>query len=180
MLHIIEVSILVSILLCAAIMDIKTDRVPNLLIIVGFGFTLGFRLLSFDVTRISDYFAGALIPSAAFFIFFIFRMFGAGDIKLLSLTGAVLGLKAVMNITVIALFVGAIFSVVRIILNRNLIIRMHYLADYFLGFIRDREIGPYYVKEEGNGNMVHFAVCILLGLSIYGGCLFGQVNIGIM
>ena len=110
----------------------------------------------------------------------MFRFFGAGDIKLLCLTGAVCGLRPLVDITVVSLFVGALFSVFKIIYKKNLLVRMQYLANYFSNVFRTGEITPYYEYEKGRGNMIHFSVCILLGVLIYGGCVHGRNGFGLM
>ena len=175
-----ELSVLVTTLVIAAFTDYKTDKVPNVLTGVAFALTGLIRCLSLDAGRIIEYVAGAALPLLVLIIFFVFRFFGAGDIKLLCLTGAVCGLMPLVRITVISLFVGALFSVLKIICKKNLLVRMQYLANYFSNVFTTGEITPYYREEIGRGNMIHFSICILLGVLIYGGCVYGRGFFGLM
>ena len=59
-----ELSVLVTTLAIAAFMDLRTDKVPNVLVAVGFGLTGLLRCLSMDVARIIDFALGAIIPFA--------------------------------------------------------------------------------------------------------------------
>lgn len=177
----VEPVILTLVLVAATVFDIKEKRVPNLAIVIGYILLLCVRIGS-NPPGLGDFIAGTAYPLGLLLILFIFGMLGAGDIKLYCLVGAVTGITEFNKVFVISMFFGAVFALFKMIVKRNLVIRMQYLAAYFTGLFRTKTITPYYVKEEGDGNAVSFSVFILIGylVYLYWRYVIGTINIGIM
>lgn len=86
-------TILILLLLIAALWDLWKGRVPNQLIIFGLFLGLGRFLLTQETTQIKAYLPGIVIPPLLFFPLFQTGTLGAGDIKLFSLIGCFLSIK---------------------------------------------------------------------------------------
>ena len=101
-----SVAALLSILAVAAITDLRTRRIPNLL--VAFGLCFGFGLAWSSMGQAGLMFAlkGAATGFVLFFPLFLLRAFGAGDVKLLMVVGAFVGPQDVFTISLLALVAG--------------------------------------------------------------------------
>lgn len=71
----------------AALFDLKEERIPNLWLLTGLLFSLTGQSLFFRDIRSNPDFLSALIPLLLLLPFYLLRMIGAGDIKLLMVTG---------------------------------------------------------------------------------------------
>lgn len=133
------------ILIAAGICDVKKRKIPNYLILAGWCYSLlkGFYLTGWKGSLCS-------IVSVVIVIFVSFPVYrlqavGAGDIKLLSVVGAVNGLAVVSEVTVVWLvFVGALSAIM--LIQRGLLReRFRYMWSYFT---TGMECGvPYYDRK---------------------------------
>lgn len=168
--------ILYGVLFISVYYDIKSKRIPNKLIIIGYLSCFIISLIQKGSHGMIEFLIGSTVPLIILFILFLFRMIGAGDIKLLALVGGVLGLPHILYCIFAAFAVGAVISLGKMIYNRSFLIRMQYLAAYITYTMQTKNISPYYQKEEGDKNIIAFSPCILLGLVIYRlyrGCYLG-------
>jgi prepilin peptidase CpaA len=156
----------IGFLLFASLLDIKSFCIPNRLILFGWLFGIGYRLFFDGYRGLPPFFYGALLPIVLLWILFHFHMLGAGDIKLFSVIGGLYGAPFTLRVIITAFLLGAVMSVVHLLRYRNLMYRLHYLAEYVSMYVRTGERTPYYVKKrDGKEAVIHFAV------SIFGGFL---------
>ena len=161
-------TILILLLLIAAVWDLWKGRVPNQLIIFGLFLGLGRFLLTQETTQIKAYLPGIVIPPLLFFPLFQTGTLGAGDIKLFSLIGCFLSIKDASRCIAAAFFIAAIHSLILLLLRKNLIKRMQYALAYLSYCFRKKRIMAYY--PEGNKGEVmrresgiRFTISILIG-----------------
>ncbi len=110
---------------------------------------------------------GVLIPVCILFILFIFRMLGAGDIKLISVIGGFYGSVFALKVFVISIFVGSIFSVVRCVRYGYLFIRIVNFKNFLTELIRSKKVNAYYVRErDGDEVVIPFSAAIFAGYVI--------------
>lgn len=96
----------------AAIMDYKWRKIKNWLIIVGlFSSIIFYFILKRDILQLVY---GFLLPFPLF-LFYHLKMIGAGDIKLLSVAGSILGYEKMIDCLLMIL----IFAVILVILNMH-------------------------------------------------------------
>ena len=76
---------------CAALMDIQRAKVDNGWLLFCVLVSLFTRIWKMDVSSLETWICGLLVPILILGILFIFRMLGAGDIKLLSVIGSMIG-----------------------------------------------------------------------------------------
>ena len=77
--------------MAAMLADLKTGKVPNGLIVAGVAMGVSYQVLSEGVAGVLVFAGGLLLPLLLMGGLFYFRMAGAGDIKLLCVTGGFLG-----------------------------------------------------------------------------------------
>lgn len=151
--------ILFVLLVICFITDVRKNKIYNVVllpfILLGLAFNFIFNGTSSGVSSVF----GGFLPIILFAPFFIMRMFGAGDIKLFSTIGFLMGLRFCVN-NIIYSFIAALFiSVIIIMFRRNFFKRMRYFFQFFLNIVLTQNISEY---EKGNGKFP-FAIAIFLG-----------------
>ena len=168
-----EPKALLLILLIAAFMDMLTFKVKNWLVYTGMlaGFIYNGSLYGWK--GIEKSIVGMLVPLIVLFILFCFRMLGAGDIKLICMIGTFLGLEGLIGCFIPILAAGAVYSLIKVIYQKNLMFRLQYLAIYIQKFIITKKIEPYYRDNMDKDAAVPLSVPILVGVLLYMGGVTG-------
>ena len=153
-------------------MDFKSASVDNGWIL--FSFVTGF-LIQFTEKGLRGGFvflAGASTPVIILGILFIFRMLGAGDIKLLCALGGIMGPRTVAECIFYSLLAGAGISLAILISTGGIRQRILYLYQYMNEFYCTGEIRPYYRKGMKHPENFHFTVPIFLSALLYAGGVY--------
>lgn len=160
------------VLLGGAYYDVREHRIPN-------WWTLGAAVcgLCLAVLRASE---GAAVMAAGGYLFrltaaavilfplFLTRMVGAGDIKMIAVMVACLGVPAGLGAISRGCFLGAVLALVKLLAQRNLYQRLIYLFVYFRRMFQTKEIVPYYrADRDGYGLVIPFALCLCAGYVWY-------------
>ncbi len=141
--------VLSMLLAAAAFYDAKQKRIPNRIILTGWGTALLFNFWQSGGSGIFFSVLAAAITIAALFPLFCIHAMGAGDIKLLSVIGAVHGLSYLFKVAVVWLVLAGILSVAVLIRKHLIISRLRYLWFYATA---GRLSGmPYYDGERDGG-----------------------------
>ncbi len=156
--------IFLAILLIATIMDICKYKISNKLIVIGLLLSMLFKLVNFGIRGVLQWSIGITIPVLIFFILFMAKMLGAGDIKLFSVIGGFLGVELLFKSIVNAFIVGALLSLLKLLYHNNLLFQINYLKNYILSVISSKKILKYYHKEDGSKNIIHFSIAIFIGV----------------
>lgn len=167
----------------AALFDVATRRVPNLLtypaLLLGLGLNLVLgTVLSFTGPKVALLWLGSSVStggaSDAFFGFalcavigivsFMARGLGGGDVKLLAAVGAMLGLDAMVPVLFNTLFIAAVIGVANLAFRGELMARAQGLMINVLTYIvtqgRDRNIYPFRKTE------APFVLSLLLAMAL--------------
>ena len=114
----------------AALIDLRTRRIPNWLtfgtLLVGVLLNVWLHGFGGLLTAIS----GAALGLALLLPFFVMRVMGAGDVKLLAAIGALLGAQALANVAIYAALVGGAMSLAILTARGQLLVGV---SDVFLG-----------------------------------------------
>lgn len=113
---------LFTLLVAAAVIDVRRQRIPNWLTLSGLGFGL---LYSAFVPFWGNHgflwsLAGAGIGFGALFPMWLLRLTGAGDVKLMAMVGALLGVQAAPMALLGSLIAGGAFSILFALRNGHL------------------------------------------------------------
>ncbi len=159
---------MIFILSIAVLFDLLYDKVPNVLIAAGLITGLIYRLFFINPANIPVLAADLLIPFLLFFPFFLIRAFGAGDIKLLMVTGLYLG--TVLNFRCIgfAIAAAAMIGIAKLLIHKRLLSRFGALLGYGKSLMENirlgRDIPPYMTPERTDeAAKIHFSLPVLIG-----------------
>ncbi len=106
-----KLAILILFLLTATIFDIKSRRIPNWLVLTGSIIAIFYQPTLPYVESAFYACNGLLVGLCAFIPFYFFRAMGAGDAKLMAMTGAFLGPMSAFNAAIVVLITGGIVSI---------------------------------------------------------------------
>jgi prepilin peptidase CpaA len=108
-----------------------------------------------------------VLVTALFFVLFLFRMIGAGDIKMAALICGYMGLHTGALAIFSGFLIGAIWSLIKMIGNGILICRFSYLLTYIRYVFQTGKITAYYRPErDGYDFVIPFGFCLFLGTLI--------------
>lgn len=156
-------------MILAALADLKTDRIPNGFIIVGM--TIGLAGSHSFGPGISHSVVSMFLAFLLLYPLFKIGTLGAGDIKTLVMTGSFLAVREFMTVLAAAFVVGAVFSVGKLLAERNGRERMRCLLSYVTETVRSRQwrlYGEELREEKGayRRNKIHFTVPVLFGAAL--------------
>lgn len=106
--------VLMALLLIAAVIDVRTSRIPNWLVFGGALYGLIYNAVSPMYARdIGVLFAlgGMAVGLAALLPAYLFRVMGAGDVKLMTMVGAFLGASATVGAVLATLIAGGVLAI---------------------------------------------------------------------
>lgn len=155
-------------------MDVCFDKIYNewicLAVMTGLSYSIGKGGINGLIWAV----VSMTIPVMLLYPLFMINSLGAGDIKLLASVGCFLTVKETVVCLGISFFIGAVFSLLKMIAERNFLLRMWYLLDYVRDVARSGEWKLYEeVKKEDNRgrkkDKIHFALPVLLGVMFYKG-----------
>lgn len=169
--------ILSFIILLGVFQDIKSFKIRNYTILIGLTTGILFNLNEVGLKEIYIFLIAMIIPVIILFPLFLFKVLGAGDIKLFSVVGCYLGISTVIQVIIISFFAGAILSVLYIIKTKSLYKRISHFKKYISkakkeyresltvgkASTNNLKIIPYYQKEEDKTEgVIHFSIAIFI------------------
>lgn len=148
-------------------MDVQTKKISNRLILLGL-----FLGCIHNITKYgwkgSIYFLILIsLPVLIFYLLFLMRALGAGDIKLFSVISSCIGLEGFVEVAVFSFLAGAACSLFVLLHNRNLYGRIAYLSHYIRTALLTKSITKYDYESDGKQNCIHFSASILVGFFVY-------------
>jgi prepilin peptidase CpaA len=104
--------ILLVLVLIAGVTDIKTRRIPNWLVLAGLCIGIALNSLLFEWAGLKLSLSGAGLAFAVYFVFYLLRAMGAGDVKLMAAIGALAGPKSWLLIFFFTAIAGGVVALV--------------------------------------------------------------------
>ncbi|MDE6749998.1 MAG: A24 family peptidase [Lachnospiraceae bacterium] len=158
-------------------MDYKHDRIPNGIIM--FGTAIGFLSHSRGNGWQCILSAGVAILISFCILYPLFRIggIGAGDVKLLLMTGSYFSVDMQLHIMMFSFIIGALLSIEKMISEDNFKERMQYLCSYMMDLLRTGQWKLYGENLSTNyhkykSNKIHFALPIFLSVMLGLGGIF--------
>ncbi len=110
---------LLTMLAIAIYFDIRSERIPNWLVVLGIASALGFYALISGVAGLLTSFGGLLVAMAILLPFYIGGVMGAGDVKLMGAVGAFTGAHVALLAVGLALGTGVLEAIALLVLRGN-------------------------------------------------------------
>ena len=159
--RILEVSLLLGF---ALVSDIKQYKIKNTVTLPFMLIGLITNYLFEGVSGVVQSMEAALLPVLFLLLLFALRMLGAGDIKLFSAIGAIMGVKFILYTLAYSFLWGGLISLLIIYVRKNGKQRFFYLFHYFKACLLSRSLLPYTdLADKGDGAKVRFSYAILCG-----------------
>lgn len=135
-----------------ALQDLKTGKIPNCLILLGaaaFGIagfirgpSLGYGAWEICL-GLALFLLRIILTAGILFPLFLFRMMGAGDIKVMAVITGYMGLYIGFEIIFYGLAAAAAWSLFYMLRKRILMERIRYFLNYFKNLYQTERILPY-------------------------------------
>jgi prepilin peptidase CpaA len=109
---------LILFVLCVAVIDWRTHRIPNLLCAVAAIIGLSSQMWMYGEDGLLSALGGAAVGFAMFLPFYALRAFGAGDVKAMATVGIFLGMRNTMIAVGMTLISGALLGLAVLLLRR--------------------------------------------------------------
>ena len=152
---------------CAALMDIQRAKVDNGWLLFCVLVSLFTRIWKMDVSSLGSWICGLLVPILILGILLL----GAGDIKLLSVIGSMIGPTKILNCISYSFLIGAVISAALMISSGIVCQRILYLLHYISVYFKTGKREPYYKSGMPLENF-HFTVPIFLSALLYAGGVY--------
>ena len=148
----------------AMVTDLAAGKISNRLIFISAAAGLLWQLTRGGPKAAAAGFAGMLTAFAALFILFVFRMLGAGDIKLFCALGTVLGPSGILRCIAISFLFGAIIAIPLMICRGISTERFLYFITYIRRLADTKVLQPYRCGGTERPENFHFSVPIFMSV----------------
>ena len=148
--------------MAAVVYDFYITKIPNYLILIGY--VMGMCLLIYQMGwyGIFVFLGRALWPIVLFYVLYLMRSLGAGDIKLMSVVSVFFSLEDTSIILILSFLTGAICAFIRMKRTNQLYFRLRNLKDYAQKCYLQGRLLPYETAIISD-SYLHFSIFILLG-----------------
>lgn len=158
-----------SIGITAIFCDLYERKIPNPLIMAGLILGAAWQWCAKGPPGLIDFLAGACTPLLALGLLHYFRMLGAGDIKLLMVSGGFLNLPGSLKCIELSFLIAAVFSAAMLFKHRILMRRLDYFVRYLHSYWKTKRWVPY-IGEAEDAAYLHFSIPVVIGtLCVMGG-----------
>ncbi len=158
-----------GVLLTAIWWDVKTHRIPNVLVLAGLALGLMTSVLPGGVGWLSSLY-GCAIGLAIFLPLYVLRILGAGDVKLLAAVGSFVGYPDVLAVALLTGLAGGVLALLMAIRHRQLGRMWQQVHQALIGFVMQIASGgrPRQWVMVVGPHRLPYAVAIALGTLIHG------------
>ena len=163
------------VILIISLIDIKTHKIPNylltFLLIISL-ISIFLPLNNLDIKQILTQFLFSIFIIVFFYLLFFIKALGAGDIKLLAIISLYFPINSSTKIVIIAFVFSAIFSLIKLLLYKNLTTRILYFYNYLQEVIEQGKLIKYSNKLYQQKDIISLAPFIFLATLI---TLWGRI-----
>lgn len=157
--------------MAAVMCDLCERKIPNALVTGGLIMGAAYQWSSNGPPGLLRFAGGMLTPLLLLGVLHYFRMMGAGDIKLLMMSGSFFGPLGSVKCMCLSFLAAGILSVAVVLRRRVLRQRLSYFFHYIQSWREGGKWTPYIVPEE-NCAYLYFSIPVLIGsLPVMGGII---------
>lgn len=157
--------------IAAVFCDLYERRIPNPLVTAGMLLGLSWQWSARGPTGFVVFLSGTAVTLFVLSPLHYFKMLGAGDIKLLMVTGGFLGPWAGLKCVALSFLFAAIISAVVLLKHRILGRRLNYFVHYLRNYWENKRWEPY-IQTGENVAYLHFSIPIVISCLCMMGGLF--------
>ncbi len=147
-------------------MDLRSYQISNRLIVSGIFIGCFFQIQEWGWKGVGVFLINVSLPVILFYLLFLIRVLGAGDIKLFSMIGSIWGLQVLCTTIILSFFVAAILSLCKTLYHHNLISRLRVFGEYMNNTLASRQLQRYPQESQEKQHVIHFSIAILIGYAI--------------
>lgn len=155
----------------AMLLDLKTRKIDNRYLIAGWAAGGIIALLQPFSGGLLRYLGGALLPVLLLYILFYYRMMGAGDIKLLSVLGGMLGIRSSIFLLICSFLAGGILAAVVLTVTGAWARRFRFFVRYVKNYRATGIRVPYRPKASRRAYL-HFSLPVFAAVLLWKGGVF--------
>jgi len=155
---------LAILMIIGVVSDLKSNRIPNLLIITGIILASIFHSVLFGLQGMVTLLLGAIAGLLLLLPFYLVKAMGAGDVKFMSMVGAFLGYQVTALAVGLTLIVGGVIAISLIVYKQQAGLTFNRYRKIFVTTLYSRK--PFYIPPQGNefaGTKFPYALAIALG-----------------
>ncbi|RCX11238.1 prepilin peptidase CpaA [Anaerobacterium chartisolvens] len=154
-------------MLLALICDYKIYRIKNAVVVPFIVAGILTNTVLGGPEGLKSSISGILLPVLLLIVFFALRMLGAGDIKLFSAVGSIMGAEFVMYAMAYSFISGGVIAVLIIALRKNGKERLRHLVAYIKSCFLSFSLLPYTdFEDKSDGAKFRFSYAIACGTLI--------------
>lgn len=159
-----KIIILLLLISLSLISDIKTYKIKNKIVLTFMILGMGANVVTDGIKGIKVSLLGLITPILILFILYALRMLGAGDIKLFSAIGSIMGVKFAIYSMAFSFLSGGIIAIIILVLRKNGVERLRYLWLYMKNTFLSMSIQPYTeFEDKRDTGKFRFAYAIFVG-----------------
>ena len=107
------------VLIVAAVIDLRVQKIPNLLTCSAMVVALGCHSALHGWEGLLFSAGGLVVGMAIFFVPYLMGWMGAGDAKLMGAAGAALGIKGVIAASLLTAVIGGVYAIALLLIRRR-------------------------------------------------------------
>ena len=159
---------LASVLLISACIDLRIQKIPNLITYPAMVIAISYYGATRGVDGVIVSMSGVALGIGIFMVPYLIGGMGAGDAKLMGVVGAVLGTKGVLNAVLCTAMIGGIYALALIFIHRA-----HFRGFFkkqlttFWTFILTRKYIPDPIQNSQNRPRLCYGLVIAIGTGLY-------------
>lgn len=155
-------------------MDLAYDRIYNGWILFGILIGLSFRFLEYQWHGLYEAAVSMLLSFVLLYPVYKINGLGAGDVKLFIMLGSFVPAKAQFRMMFASFMIGAVFSVGKLVSEKNFRERMQYLFAYLADVFHTKQWRLYGEELRWDyrlyaSNKIHFALPVLISAALWMG-----------
>ena len=160
--NIVTALLFIPLVLGITYMDVRYRRIPNKLVLIILLSGIAFNAYFSGWRGLTSSLGGAAIAFGIMLLFHLFGTMGAGDVKLFTAIGAVLGSSMVLPTFLIVALTGGVLAICKMIYTRRVITTMHGVLHFFIGLLPGQTVPRLNVPVDPTYTLP-YAVPICLG-----------------
>jgi prepilin peptidase CpaA len=158
------------VVISAAVIDMRIQKIPNLLTCPAMAVALVYYLAVHGWDGLLFSAGGLMVGTAVFFVVYLMGWMGAGDAKLVGAVGAAVGIKGVIVASLLTAVIGGVYAVLLLLIRRRYCAGMiaRWAATLKTFFLTAQFIPiPAPAGEDEQRPRLCYAIAIALGTILY-------------